>query len=98
MQNIIRNGGDRWLKKYGLSKVDFIKYKDYFFKMLDEIGLEKGRKEGKSEIINHIVPMMLQQNEDEEKIMQYTEIKKSKLNKMKKELYENTQNIYENQK
>lgn len=41
---------------------------------------------------------MLQQNEDEEKIMQYTEIKKSKLNKIKKELYENTQNIYENQK
>ena len=64
--------------------------------MLLEKGREKGRKEGKSEIINHIVRMMLQQNEDEEKIMQYTEIKKSKLNKIKKELYENTQNIYEN--
>ena len=31
---------DAW-KKYGLTRVDFIRYKDYFFKMLENAGLEE---------------------------------------------------------
>ena len=31
-------------KKYGLTREDFVKYKDYFFKMLEQSGIEKAEE------------------------------------------------------
>lgn len=48
--------------------------------------IKKGRKEGIIETITNIIKNMLQQNEDEEKIMKYTNAKLEDIEKAKKEL------------
>ena len=39
-------------KKYGLTRKDFIKYKDYFFKMLEQSGVENTGLDGNGKSVN----------------------------------------------
>ena len=48
--------------------------------------IKKGKKEGMIETITNIIKNMLQQNEDEEKIMKYTNAKREDIDAAKKEL------------
>ena len=48
--------------------------------------IRKGKNEGKKESLIEVIINMLKRNEDEEKIMEYTNVKKDELEKIKKEM------------